>query len=594
MRALEEYRRLRNERRWEEAVEFLRPQLEELDAVSLTQAGALLQKDLGKAYPGRKPLDVLVVGQCTTTYLTPVLTAWAWNQSLVVSVRNGDYDQVMQDLMRLEAAPDAVVVVPWNARLLSGERTVAAQAGEEMEFIQQAWAQLARLKCKLVQVGYDWTGPGPLGFGLSARLGGTVQAVQAANAALRSLLPPGAYFVDLESISGWLGRTQFYDDRNYRWMKQPFSPAGLSLLGRHCATGLRVLSAGRKKVLVLDLDNTLWGGVVGELGPHAVAVGGGAEGEAFLAFQKHVKQLKATGVLLAVSSKNNMDDAREPFLHNDQMVLRLEDFAAFAAAWDPKPMQLQHIAQELNLGLESFVFFDDNPAERSHVRAALPEVQVVEVPEDPAAYIRALEASLAFETAGISDADANRTAHYSAEASRRQKQAAAASPEQYLESLEMRAEIQSIGPQNLDRVVDLITKTNQFNLTTRRHSRAAVEEIIRQPGNIAFAVRLKDRFGDYGLIAVILAVPAEDGVLGIDTWLMSCRAMGRTVEHFTLNHLAAAAFAGGYRCLRAEYLPTPKNTPVKSLLPDLTFLHAGTAWKLALDVFTPLVCQVKS
>lgn len=587
MTALTEYRQRRKEQRWQEAAEGIRHRLEELDAAALGQLGAMLQRDLPKAHPDRSPLRVRLLGQCTTTYLVPALTAWAWQHGLVVSASLGEYDQVLQDLMGLDSAHDVIVFIPWNTRLLAGSRSLADRVADELSFCQQVWAQISRLKCKLVQVGYDWTGPGPLGFSLSARRGGFVEIIQAANAALRAHLPAGSYWVDLEQISGWTGRRQFYDDRNYRWLKQPFSPEGLSVLSRHLAAGLRCLTTGRKKVLVLDLDNTLWGGVVGELGPHGIAVGGTTEGECFQAFQKHVKALKDTGIVLAVSSKNNPDDAREPFQKNDQMALHLADFAAFEAAWDPKPVQLQRLALQLNLGLESFVFFDDNPAERAHVRAALPQVQVVEVPEDPSGYIRALEQALAFETTDLTEADATRTQQYAAETSRRQLEATAVSPADYLASLEMHAEVQPVGPANLDRVLDLITKTNQFNLTTRRHSRPTVEEMLRQQGSICFAVRMLDRFGDYGLIAVVLAVPESPAVLHVDTWLMSCRAMSRTVEHFTLNHLANAAQTAGYAKLRAEYLPTPKNTPVKSLLPDFGFTAAGDVWEFSLAEFAP-------
>jgi FkbH-like protein len=300
-------------------------------------------------------------------------------------------------------------------------------------------------------------------------------------------------------------------------------------------------------------------------------------------------------VLLAVCSKNNEKDAREPFDLNGRMALRLDDFAAFHASWDAKPACLRRMASELNLGLDSFVFFDDNPAERAHVRAELPEVTVVEVPPDPAHYIRALEESLAFETTGLTEADSQRASQYSAESLRRSSLSSAASPGEYLASLEMNAEVLEINRTNLDRVVDLITKTNQFNLTTRRHSRAAVEAMLATERGVSFAVSLADRFGDYGIISVVLGVPHASGALGIDTWLMSCRAMGRTVEHFVMNRIAAMARKAGYERVLGEYLPTPKNIPVQSLLSDFGFKPDDSQrhWTLPLNSFAELETKVR-
>jgi FkbH-like protein len=574
MPALTDYRQLRKEGRLEDALALARRAVPSLPADELSQLARLVSADLTKTKTTStpKPLDVLILGQCTATYLLPLISTCAWAEGLRCSIREGSYDQVIQNLLALDQSPDVIILLPWNQRLLADDpRPSAERIADEMSFLQQAWAQVARLKSKLIQVCYDAFGPGASGYSLSASAG-AFALTRAANDALRAALPAGSFLVDLESISAWHGRSHFYDERNYHWLKQPFSTEGLVALSRHLAAALRVLATGRKKVLALDLDNTLWGGVVGEGGPHAIVIGSGSpEGESFLAFQKYLKRLKDTGVILAACSKNNEDDARAPFTQNDQMVLRLEDFASFHASWDTKPERLRRIAEELNLGLDSFVFFDDNPAERGFVRAELPQVTVIEAPSDPAHFVRALQESLAFETTGLTTADTERTAQYQAEALRKEALTGATSPGAYLGSLQMRAEIQDIGPANLDRVVDLITKTNQFNLTTRRHSRAAVESILDTPRSVCFAISLADKFGSYGLISVLLAIPSDEQSLKIDTWLMSCRAMGRTVEHFALNHLATRAQRKGFTRVVGEFLPSPKNAPVRSLLPDLGF-----------------------
>ncbi len=591
---LNRYRQLRKDGRLDEALALLRQAIPFLNPNEVAQAGRMLLKDIPAAFSGGTPPEVLILGQCTTSYLPPVVTAWAWSDGLQISVRDGAHDQMLQELMSLQTAPDVIVLLPWHQRLLADDaRSTAQRIADEMEFLHAVWGQVARLKSKLVQVSYDWTSPGPSGYALSSR-DGVLALVQQANAALRDALPANAYFVDIESISAAQGKLTFYDARNYHWLKQPFSPLGLSMLARHLAAGLRVLTSGRKKVLVLDLDNTLWGGVVGETGPQGIVVG--AEGEGYLAFQKHVRRLRETGVLLAVCSKNNEADAREPFEKNDRMALQLDDFAAFHASWDAKPASLRRMAVELNLGLDSFVFFDDNPAERAHVRAELPEVTVVEVPPDPAHYVQALEESLAFESTGLTEADSQRTSQYAAESQRRNSLSSAASPDDYLASLEMKAEVLEMNHSNLDRVVDLITKTNQFNLTTRRHSRAAVEEMVAAKNSVCFAVSLADKFGDYGIVSVVLAVALDDTTLRLDTWLMSCRAMGRTLEHFVMNRIATLARQSGYARVRGEYLPTPKNVPVQTLLSDFGFKadELTKCWILPLTFFAEMATQCAS
>ncbi len=598
MEALAQYRSLRKEGRLAEALVLARAHLRIQEPGAITPWAPLIRKDVDAAFPDGKPLRVLVVGQCTTSYLLPLLAAWSWVEGVHIAAAEGGYDQVMQDLMAVTEAPDVVVLLPWHQRLLAPDaRTAADRIEDEMAFLQQCWQQVARLKSKLVQVGYDWAVPGALGYSLSARRDGDVALVRQANASLHASMPAGTFFVDLESLSAWHGKLGFYDERNYHWLKQPFTPLGLSVLARHIAAGLRTFTSGRRKVLVLDLDNTLWGGVVGELGAAGVAMGRtSAAGEAFLAFQHFAKRLKASGILLAACSKNNDADAREPFEKNPEFALKMEDFAAFHASWDPKPSRMREIARELNLGLDAFVFFDDNPAERAHMRAELPEVLVVEVPEEPAHYIRALQQALAFEAVDVTAADSERASQYTAEASRRQASERAASPEEYLASLGMKAAVEPVTEKNLDRVTDLVTKTNQFNLTTRRHSRAAIEAMSGASRAVCFALSLSDRFGDYGIVAVVLGVPSDETTLRVDTWLMSCRAMGRTVEHFTLNALVEAARAQGYGKIAAEYLPTAKNVPVKALLPDFGFVPApewgGFFHVLAVDGVAPQPTQV--
>jgi FkbH-like protein len=551
-----------------------------LDPEELERAGRLLAKELREPAP-----KVRVLGQCTTSWLTPMVAAVAWGRGVRLDVSEGEFDNIVQDLTA-HTSPGVVVLLPWSDRLLATARSADERIADELAFWSHAWRLATERGARIVQIGYDWQGAGPLGYHLGGASRGDLAIIREVDQRLREALPAGAYFVDLEAVSGHLGRARFYDPRQYHWTRQPFSMLGAAALARHVFAGIRALLSGPKKVLVLDLDNTLWGGVVGETGPLGIALGGSAEGEAFRAFQLHLEGLARRGVVLAVASKNNPADAREPFGVHPDMVLSLDDFAAFEASWEPKAVALRRIADTLGLGLDSFVFFDDNPAEREHIRQALPEVEVADVPEDPADFVRALEQGLWFESAGLTDEDRGRTAHYAVERKRVELKHAATSLDDYLTSLEMSAQVRELDDPDMQRVIQLIGKTNQFNLTTRRHSEAQVRAILAGAGNVALTVRLRDRFSDYGLVSVVFGVAqveAELPTLEIDTWLMSCRVIGRTLESLVLRELIQRSVRMGYHRIVGEYLPTAKNTLVAGLYGELGFASLGSG-RYALEV----------
>jgi FkbH-like protein len=596
---IDDVKSLRKQGRIAEALDLLRRELSEgnVAAEKLDAAGRAVLGMLASPGAPSPAYQVLLLGQCTTSFLKTALVSVAHGQGTLLRVEEGGYDSVLQDLATAASRPDAVIILPWHQRLLAGDaRSASARIQDELEYFRQVWDHVLGRGSRLIQVGFDWTGPGAEGYGLGASAQGPVGLVRAMDAALRDALPKGAFFVDLQQVAGSLGRRAFYDPRAYYWTKQPFSWPGLELLSRHLWAGIRALTTGPKKVLALDLDNTLWGGVVGEEGPLGIRLGGTPEGEAFIAFQKYCKALGERGIVLAVCSKNNPADAREAFEKNPDMILRLDNFAAFEASWDPKSVALQRAADTLRLGLDSFVFMDDNPAERRQVRMALPMVDVVEAPEDPAHFIRALEEGLYFEAASITVADHERNEQYQSEARRREHEQKSGSIEEYLTSLEMRADVRPITADDLPRVVQLIGKTNQFNLTTRRYSEGDLGALLGAPGNLALSLRLQDRFGDYGLISIVLGVPdptAGHPALRLDVWLMSCRAIARGVESYLLNRVAAAARELGYRSLLGEYIATAKNELVADLYPKLGFdplepSRVGSArFVLNLSAFAP-------
>lgn len=558
----------------------LRTGLSSLSAAEIDKLGRWIRRALGKAGAPVPCLKIRVLGQFTTSWLVNAIVAEALRRGVVVWVDEADYDQVLQQSLVLSDA-DVVVLVPWSNRLLGGQAEAAID--QEISFWGAVWRNLSSRAPgkaqRVVQVGYDLLSAGAEGVGPAGQTGGHLDRLARVNRGLRDALPEGAYFLDLNYLSGELGRRQFYDPRRYHWTKQPLSEAGVIALAGAIWAGIRALTTGAKKVLVLDLDNTLWGGVVGDEGPLGITLGDGPEGEAFVAFQRYCKALAARGVVLAVASKNNLADAREPFDTNPSMVLSLDDFAAFEACWDPKSVSLARMAQALRLGLDAFVFFDDNPAERALVRELQPQVEVVEVPPDPAEYVRALEAGRWFETTHLTGADRVRSKQYQQEGARRALKANMGSLEGYLGSLEMVGEIRTLDDADMARVVQLLGKTNQFNLTTQRHDAHVLRGMQTKERAILLTLRVSDRFGDHGLVSVVLALPDVDDpeTLVIDSWLMSCRVIARGVELFFFGGLARRAAALGYKRIHGRYVPTRKNVIIEQLLPQMGFTPCAGA-----------------
>ena len=546
-------------------------------------AGRLILDALRSSEINERCQHVLILGQCTTTWLTLTLAATSWSHGLPSIVRDGPYDNVLQSLAQIDssAVPDILVLLPWHQRLLTEpEGDADVRIAQELSFWRQAWRlALDRGIKRIVQVGYDWVVPGARGYHLATQPPGAINLVRRTNVALREEMPDGVYFVPLEELSGVVGRQRFYDMRRQHWTRQPFSEPGLLVLSEHIVAGIRSLTTGPRKVLVLDLDGTLWGGIVGETGALGVELGDSPEGEAFRSFQHHVAALSRRGILLAVCSKNDLDDARGPFERNANMILRLDDFAQFVANWEPKVDNLRRIAADLRLGLDSFVFFDNDPFERDFVREFLPEVEVVDVPDDPSDYVAALQSGLWFETAALTKDDEHRKSRYVAESRRRMEAATATSIDEYLVSLGMVGDVRAIDETDMQRVVQLLAKTNQFNLTTRRHTADDVRRLLAVPRSIGMTLRLSDRMVDHGLVAVIIAVPHEasgSSTLKIDSLLMSCRVIGRTAEVFLLNSLLQRATELSYEDVIAEFVPTAKNQIVAGFYQRAGFMPIGT------------------
>jgi FkbH-like protein len=403
----------------------------------------------------------------------------------------------------------------------------------------------------------------------------------------------GVLLLDIARAAERDGRDSWFDNGRWFQAKQEISPQAAPIYGELLA---RIVAAERghsKKCLVLDLDNTLWHGVIGENGLEGIVLGeGSAVGEAHLSLQRYAKQLMERGIILAVCSKNDPIAAEEVFRKHPEMILKRSDFAAFIANWIDKAENLKTIASQLNIGIDSLVFVDDNPAERSRVRRALPMVSVPELPDDAAGYVRCIADAGYFESVSFTSDDQQRTAQYAANAARETLRGAAENIDEFLHSLEMTMESRSFAPVDLTRITQLINKTNQFNPTTRRYTSNDIAQFVAGTENLTLQFRLVDRFGDNGLVSamILLRDREEQDVLVIDTWVMSCRVFGRQAEFEAMNIAVEAALRIGVRGFRAEYVPTAKNGLVRELFPDLGFnsttqtvtANGATGWFLNL------------
>jgi FkbH-like protein len=495
----------------------------------------------------------------------------------------GAYDNYTAEIMETSGElsafrPQVVVLLPSEARCKYGGRLSDPRADQEAAARETVGGLLdlcrtvhANTQAEVILANFMLPARHDLGALRTRTLGHDWTFRKWVNLELGLNAPPFVRILDLEFLSARSGTLAARDPRAWFESKQPCAPALLPAVTDELARLITSLRSPPKKVLVLDLDNTLWGGVVGDDGIEGIEVGDTSpRGEAFKAFQKYVASLTERGVLLAVCSKNDHETAAQPFERHPEMVLRLSDFVSFKASWGSKADSLREMAAELELGLDSFVFVDDNPAEIEMVRQFAPEVTGLLLGPDPADYVGQLADSRLFEPPALTAEDAHRTSQYRSEAQRRVLLASVTDMDSYLASLEMQGRFADFDALDAPRLAQLIGRSNQFNLTTRRRTEAEVTALAKRPEIVAFSFRLHDRFGDHGLISIVVG-EQKGATLEIDTWLMSCRVLKRQVEHEMLNELARRAVERGCTHLKGTYLATAKNHMVRAFYGAMGF-----------------------
>ncbi len=561
-------------------------------------------------------VKVAIIGSSTLDDLQVFMEVNCYVAGLRPAVWLGGYDQYQQEILSgdselYEFAPD-VIIIKLDAEQVFGylekkllNMTVAERKAESAAVVSRLAALLETLTANTTATvlinNFALPEFSPLGIADRRDEFGQAAVYAAINDGLASVIRekfPTVFVVDEARLVARVGAENARDDRMWYIGRIGISEELLPKLSMEYLRYIKALKGQTKKCVVLDLDNTLWGGIVGEDGPEGLQLGTSGIGNAFNSFQEALLQLSQRGILLAIASKNNPADALEVLEKHPEMVLRPVNFAAMRINWTDKPTNLREIARELNIGVDSLVFLDDNPVERSLMRQMLPEVLTVEMPSDPAQYRRTLLNLPDFEMLRITEEDLARARMYQEQQAREQFQQKyegdSGGVEKFLYDLQMRVQVARGDNITLPRIAQLINKTNQFNLTTRRYTEAEVREMAGSSDKYRiYGIKVVDRFGDNGLTGVVIAETQAEN-WRVDTLLLSCRVMGRTVETALINYLIEQAQAAGATRLEGQYIPTAKNSVVSKFYPEHGFTleteqDGTTAWSLDLKDYAPKI-----
>ena len=564
---------------------------EELDYINLM--------GLGRDHPTEADAArVAVLGFCTTQYYAAVLRGLGRAGAFPLATFEPEYNTVHQTVLDEQSAlysfkPDFVVFLTAVQALRNV--LLAVEPSERARLADREAEQLVTLMSRAAQVSgatvvvNEFVVPYERAWGnFSSRVEGSLPGlVRRINERLQRFAAETAnvYTVDCDHIASSVGKRGWFDERLWFYSRCFCHPEALPHVAGQALDVFKAVKGKAVKCVALDLDNVLWGGTIGEDGLEGIRLGELGDGEAYVRFQMWLKELRARGIVLGVCSKNNEDKAREPFRLHGDMVLKESDISCFIANWNDKASNLISLAKRLNIGLDSIVFLDDSPFERNLVRELAADASVPELPRDPADYVPYLESLNLFETAQSSDEDRKRADFYRANALRNQEQQSFANVGEYLASLHMEALFERFDDHHLPRIAQLVQRTNQFNLTTIRHSEQELRQFAEHSDYLPYYVTLTDRFGDNGLISVVIG-KREGRRLEILSWLMSCRVISRRLEDFVLDQLVEAARDAGLSELRGRYVPTNKNAIVATLYERLGFRRiqtlgdGSTRWEL--------------
>ncbi len=566
---------------------------------------AQLKKNLKQDFSKLKTIKVAILGDTATQFLSQALRGRGYDFGYDLQIWEADFDQIERQVFDTDSElyhfnPQIVIVYKATHKLLGKYNKLHPDqhrnfATQQLESIEEINATLSKnLNAKIIFYNFNEIDDIVFGNFANKTSSSFLFQLRKLNYGLMVLATenPSVFICDLSSLQNSVGKLNFFQPSVYINTEMVLSIDVLPALAQRTIDIIAALQGKFKKCVILDLDNTTWGGIIGDDGLENIQLGSLGIGKAFTEFQYWIKKLKNRGIIVAVCSKNTESVAKEPFEKHPDMVLKLEDIAVFMANWENKADNIRQIQSILNIGFDSMVFLDDNPFERNMVRENIPEITVPELPEDPADYLEFLYGLNLFETVSFSKEDADRTQQYQVEAQRSQVQKKFTNEDDFLQSLNMLSLVEPFNKFNTPRVAQLSQRSNQFNLRTVRYTDADIEVLGNSEDYITFAFTLEDKFGDNGLICVIILKKESHDTLFIDTWFMSCRVLKRGMEHFVLNTIVEKAKSMGFSTLIGEYIPTAKNEMVKDHYANLGFEEVQGQWKLNVKEYQNKKCFI--
>ena len=569
-----------------------------------------LKKKLKNIPEGLPLCKVALLGDTATQFLVTAIRGMGLERGYNVNLYEAEYNQVERQILDPtselhEFEADFIVIFQSTHKFgelhssLNTEQQ-AKMADERLSFIASVCSNPAFVNKKIICFNYPEIEDTVFGSYATKVASSLTYQVRKLNMELMNLSQQQAnlFICDIAGLQNKLGRDFMFAPNVYVSTEMVLSIDALPYVASRVMDIICAVKGQFKKCLILDLDNTVWGGVIGDDGLEGIQLGHGLGiGKAFTEFQMWVKKLKQRGIIICVASKNNEDTAKEPFEKHPDMVLKLSDIAVFQANWETKVDNIRTIQSILNIGFDSMVFLDDNPFERNMVRENIPGITVPELPEDPGDYLEYLYSLNLFETASYSQADKDRTKQYQVEAQRVSLQKTFDSEADFLKSLNMVSVVSGFTKFNTPRVAQLSQRSNQFNLRTIRYTEADIEALAADPDVIGLSFTLEDKFGDNGLIAVVIMKEQDAETLFVDTWFMSCRVLKRGMENFTLNTMVEYAKEKGYKRIIGEYLPTLKNKMVAQHYESLGFQPLSDTptaqYLLEIDKYNNRECYIK-
>lgn len=560
-----------------------------------------LKTNLKKDFSNLKKIKIALMGDSATQLLVKALKGYGYEVDYNFDVFEADYDQIEMQTYDLESElyeykPEYIVIYHSSEKLLkqfykldNSDKT--SFADRHIEKVSNLYRTISnKCKCKVIYFNFVESDDSVFGNYANKTTSSFLYQIRKINYELMNLSQQhkNLFINDVAALHNAFGAAFCTDPKIYITTDLIFSLDFLPVVAKNITDIILSIAGSMKKCVILDLDNTLWGGIIGDDGMENIQIGELGIGKAFTDFQMWLKQLKQRGIILAVCSKNDESIAKEPFEKHPDMILKLSDIAVFVANWDNKVQNINYIQSILNISFDSMVFLDDNPFERNIVKTHIPDITVPELPEDPSEYLTYLRSCNLFETASFTPEDEQRTQQYQEEAQRAVVQKLCVNEDEFLSNLNMQSVVKPFDKFSIPRVSQLTQRSNQFNLRTVRYTEDEISAIANSDEYITLDFTLEDKYGDYGLISVIILKKQSDALF-IDTWIMSCRVLKRGMEKFVLNQISQHAGKIGTKQIIGEYIPTAKNGMVKEHYSELGFTKCDgeeSRWTLNLESYS--------